>query len=186
MGNIKLSATPKFLILAAVMLLLLPLPWVTGWFLAVAVHELSHCIALFLCGVPIICIEIDMLGAKIGTAELSWGQTIICALAGPFGGLLLLTGKRFLPHAAVCALVQSAYNLLPVYPFDGGRAIHALMSGLFGRRIGEITCKVITWIVIVMLLCILIAGTIVWDSGLLLALGVAFAAKFWKIKIPCK
>ena len=53
---------------------------------------------------------------------LSDGKELICALAGPAGGLILLIFARWIPRIAICAAVQALYNLLPVYPLDGGRA----------------------------------------------------------------
>lgn len=106
-------------------LLLMPFPWVAGLVLAAAVHELGHCAAVWATGGRIFRIRIGPSGAKIETDAMAPKQTLICALAGPAAGALVCLYHRWFPQAAVIALVQTMFNLLPVLPFDGGRAVMA-------------------------------------------------------------
>lgn len=107
-------------------LLLMPLHWVFGWLLAAFVHELGHCCALWLFDIPIYRITLGGMGARIDAAPMQALQHVICSLAGPAAGLLLLLFAKVFPVAAFCALLQSGFNLLPVYPLDGGRALQAM------------------------------------------------------------
>ena len=52
----------------------------------------------------------------------------VIALAGPFGGLVLLLTARWLPRLAICGLMQSVFNLLPISPLDGSRAVSAMLQ----------------------------------------------------------
>ena len=173
--------SPQFCVLTAAMLFLVPLPWMIGWFSAVVIHEAFHCIALLLCGKTIyqICVGID--GARIIAEDLSWGQTIFCALAGPMGGLMLILAVEAFPQLAVCGLLQSVYNLLPVFPLDGGRAFQAGMCLLFREEIAGKMCngaKILTC------LCALTAGVFCmwkWHLGVLpFILAIAFVLRVRK------
>ncbi len=110
-------------IILALAILLLPLHWIMAAMLAATVHELGHYASLRLCGVPVHELRIGVGGASMRVGQMDRLQTVICALAGPASGLFLLLFARWLPRTAVCACIQSAYNLLPVYPLDGGRVM---------------------------------------------------------------
>ena len=85
----------------------------------------------------------------------------ICALAGPLGSFLLISFCHVLPYTAVCGLFQGLFNLLPVYPLDGGRAIRCLLEGISGQNAGRIA----DWIEFAVL-------------GFLLVLAVMVSAEF--------
>ena len=120
--------SPGFFIKLATAILLLPAHWVCAWFFAAAFHELCHYVALRFCGVQILAMRIGFSGAIIETEPMHPKNELISSLAGPFGGLLLLLLLRVSPRIAICALLLSLFNLLPFYPFDGGRAFFSLIS----------------------------------------------------------
>ena len=123
---IKIQFRPDFCIALAVVFLLLPLPWVFGWLLAVTVHELGHYACLRILKVQVYCMRIGMNGAKMLTAPMTDGQELLCALAGPASGLLLVFFYKWLMPMAVCAGFHCLFNLIPIHPFDGGRALACL------------------------------------------------------------
>ncbi len=104
-------------------------PW--GMFfpflLATALHELGHILCLHLTGAKVTALSLNLSGAVIETTPLGYGQEALCALAGPAVGLLLLLLGRKAPWLAFWGLTQSLYNLIPVYPLDGGRALRAVL-----------------------------------------------------------
>ena len=130
----KITVSPYFYLILPAAFLLLPLRWVLAWTLAVTVHEMGHYLALGLCRVPIQALEIAPFGIRMHTGRLTNREALLCALAGPMAGLLLITLSRFLPYTALCAFLQTIFNLLPVYPLDGGRALRAMLSLLTNRE----------------------------------------------------
>lgn len=113
-------------ILGAVGILLLPLPWLLSAAVAACFHEACHLAALRLLNGRLLGMRIGGHGAVIRAGELSASRELICLLAGPVGSLGLVLLARYIPRVAVCALLQSAYNLLPLYPLDGGRALRCI------------------------------------------------------------
>ena len=108
---------------------------------AALLHELGHLLVLRLLGARILALRIGVFGAVLAadTARLSYPGEITAVLAGPAVNLLcglLLAGA----HAWVAAgahLSLCLFNLLPVRPLDGGRALYLLIAALAGPAAGE-------------------------------------------------
>jgi len=115
-------------LLAALCILILPLNWLMGWFAAVCCHEAGHMLALAYCGIPIHEINIGCTGARIFTGPITAKQELLCAAAGPISSFMLLSVAMLFPAAAMIGLIQGLFNLLPIYPFDGGRIVKAIRS----------------------------------------------------------
>lgn len=171
----------------AIALLVLPIQWVAAWMAAVLFHESGHIVAILLTGGRLRSIKI---GWNAMTIEADIGkkwQEAVCALAGPACSFLLLATARFFPRLAICAFLQGAYNLLPVYPMDGGRALQIVLSAF----LPETTCETVQhWIqilfsIILGLICMYIA--VRFSLGLVPCICVLFLLfKRGKIKFPCK
>lgn len=127
-GKVQVSLGIWILLPAA--LLLLPLRWVLSWVLAVIIHETGHYLALRLYKVPIYSLRLSPIGVIMQTGDLRGKETVFCALAGPLFALLFTVFSPIFPCTAVCILFQSIFNLLPVYPLDGGRALRAFLYKL--------------------------------------------------------
>lgn len=123
----KVRISPGFFLVGALSVLMLPLRWMTGIFLAAFVHELFHYLAIRITGGQVISFSLGAFGAKIDTLPMSCHTEALCALAGPLGSFSMLLIAEQLPEAALCGLVQGTYNLLPLYPMDGGRILHCLL-----------------------------------------------------------
>lgn len=125
----------------ALTLLVLPLPWVAAAVLAAAVHELCHYLAIAALGGQVGRIAVGSGGAAMELGCLSPVRELLAAAAGPVGGLSLMLMGRFFPRLALCGLVQGLFNLLLIYPLDGGRILRrALELALPDRAAAAITC----------------------------------------------
>lgn len=122
----KVQIDPACFLWWAVLLIALPLRWIIAGFLAAAFHELCHYLAIRLTGGDVGSLRITTGGAVMEAGAMTPGKELFASLAGPMGGLALLAVARWMPLTALCGLVQSIYNLLPLYPLDGGRALHSL------------------------------------------------------------
>ena len=96
---------------------------------AAAVHELGHCLALRCFGASCGGLRVGIFGAVLETdgRRLSYGGELVCVLAGPGANLLcalLATagGDRWTVMAGA-HLTLCVFNLLPLRPWDGGRAL---------------------------------------------------------------
>lgn len=185
--NKSIIVLPGFCILVAVFLMLLPFQWVCAWFIASMVHELAHCVALSVCGVRIDSVKLGISGAVIVTEAIRPRHEVISAIAGPLGGLLLLLFLRFIPYIGICALVQSAFNLLPLYPLDGGRVFRCCVTHWFCVSTAEKICRYTENAVLLTLLLVSCIVSVYFKSGLLpVAASFLIFLKCKKIKIPCK
>lgn len=188
-NNIPLRANGAVFIILAFMFLSLPLQWIGAALLAAIVHELAHAGAIHLCGGRINRLQISISGAAMEIPPMGHPQELFCALAGPMGGLLLLPLARWLPRTAVCAAFHSLYNLLPVYPLDGGRAVRCICLMLFSEETAGRICAVISFMICIFLVIIAICSVFVWKIGLLPALAAGltiFKIRTNAVKFPCK
>ena len=115
-------------LLGALALLLLPFNWIIAAAMAALWHEGCHWLALKLCGCRCYGFSVGREGAVLETEFGTPAKEALCALAGPLGSTLLLLFFRWIPRIAICALVQGLYNLIPVYPLDGGRFVRSLLQ----------------------------------------------------------
>lgn len=183
--NLEISAVSW--ILGALLILVVPLNWVLAAVTAAVFHELSHSAAILLLGGKIHGLKILPDGIRMETSPMTAWQEILCSLAGPVGSLLLVLLGKHTPRIALCALVQGCYNLLPVYPLDGGRALHCLLGWFLPLKTAK---KVEEFLV-----CAVLAAAcpaILWldwrlsMDGILVLAGIFGAGRSILRKIPCK
>lgn len=159
--------------------MLLPMRWWLGAFFAASIHELAHLTLIFLTAGQVEGMKIIPFGANITMLPMSRGREALCAAAGPAGSLILCLIGSFWPEAAVCALFQGMFNLIPIYPMDGGRIIRCLLP--------QSLCTGIE-----VFFLIFLVGTGVWCSvnlnmGIYSMLpGCLALYRRLPVKIPCK
>ena len=127
----KVRSDPGAVLLLGVLFFSLTFKEIAALFTAVIVHETGHLIALMIVDTPPGGIHFTVSGPVIlyNQPEEKW-KVVFCALSGPFLGLLMFCAfYHAWPACAGISLLLSVINLLPVLPLDGGRAMHALLTG---------------------------------------------------------
>ena len=119
-----------------------PLLWVLA---ASAAHETGHYLLLRAFGAEVRTLRVHMLGAvmEADTPRLSYGQELLAVLAGPGTNFLCAAAAAWLGDLwTFCGanVVLCLFNLLPLRPLDGGRALYLLLSWRFGTAAGERAC----------------------------------------------
>ena len=178
---------PQTAILFAILILTIPLPWLSAWVLAAIVHEAGHCIGVWICGGHLEQISLSLQGTEIlSTLENRW-QAVFCSLAGPIGGMLLFIIANQFPRLSICAFLQTIYNLLPIYPLDGGRMVYNLLLVIFPVKMAENVFRGVEFLVITSLVAFAMVLCFALKLGCLPVLFVIiFLVQTKRIKIPCK
>ena len=166
LNGIRFSVTPGLYFFLALLILLVPLRWLVGVVISVGVHELCHILAIRSFGVPIYSVQIGANGAKIQAKDMPLWQELVCTLAGPMGGIVLLLLARWLPVTALCAGFHTLYNLLPVYPQDGGRALRCGTRLLLPERFAKLICGVAEYVCLAGVGILGIYGTFLLKVGI--------------------
>lgn len=151
----RLSINGASLILLALLLLVLPFRWILAALIAAAMHELGHYLAIRLCGGHANGLTVLRSGAVLEAGEMGRGRELLCTIAGPLCGALLIPLVRVAPRLAICASVQTLYNLLPIYPLDGGRALRCMTAMWLSPDVARMLCA---WVENIFLVGIAVIG----------------------------
>ena len=100
-------------------------------------------------------------------ALMNPGRETACILAGPCGSLLLMCFAVWFPRTAVCGFIHGLYNLIPVYPLDGGRALRTVTFGLLSPEWAECICAIAAHTVKMLAVVFALVGTFALDLGLI-------------------
>lgn len=161
-----IEITPGFALLLALLLCLDPANLCLLFLLAAALHELGHLLCLRIFQIPVYRLRIGLSGAVLNTGMMERKQEWKAALAGPMVNLCCgLFFWKLDPGFARISLLLGGFNLLPIWPLDGGRILLACCP-ICGQWISGLLSAV--------LLLAACVGTAVWHLGLwpLLIFGV--------------
>jgi Zn-dependent protease len=119
------------------------LPFAIGFVVLIFIHEFGHVLELRRQGVPASApLFIPFLGAVIGMKQLpddAWKEARV-ALAGPILGsvgaaafwvVAEVNGSELLMALAFVGFFLNLFNLIPLVPLDGGRAVGALHPAIW-------------------------------------------------------
>lgn len=184
--------------------------WVSGLALFIFLHELGHAFAAQLVGVQVKSVMVWLLGGLTNLAQRPEKpmHNLFIYAAGPLVNMLLafvcvvfymLTVTVFLPFSsnhetyiwlqtfqnlffslAIVNLILIVFNLIPIYPLDGGAILHAGMEWLFGKT----NADRITLIVGVPLLVLMVGVAIYLRDYVLLFFCVLIAVSISSLSQP--
>jgi len=174
-----------FLFLTVILILIVPVKWLIAALLAATVHECFHLVAIFLQGGKILGIRIGAGGTVIYTDLQDYKSELYAALAGPIGSFLLVGLYAVVPRVALCAFVQGCFNLIPVFPLDGGRILHSVCGIWFPKYANRVT-DTLAYIVKFLLCLVCFIYGCFYCSSFALWLCIFLAVGIFLRKRPCK
>ncbi len=150
------------------------LPFAVGFVVLIFVHEIGHVLELRRQGVPASApLFIPFLGAVIGMKELpddAWKEAQV-ALAGPIVGSAgaaafwiagEATGSELLVALAFVGFFLNLFNLIPIVPLDGGRAVGALHPAFWFVGLVMMVGLVVVSFNPLLLLIVVLGGLDLW------------------------
>lgn len=143
MVKVKVDIPWDFCLGLAAAVLLLPFKWLISWCIAIFIHECSHYLAIRLLGGQVITLRLRLFGAVMETSPLSAKKEAIAAIAGPSCFILILPFVKYVPRLTLCVFLQSAFNLIPLLPLDGGRVAKCFFCLIRSNRAFSIFQKAI-------------------------------------------
>jgi Zn-dependent protease len=165
-----LTTSASMLVSVAAYALIWGWRFAAGFVVLLFIHEMGHYIQLRREGVrPSGMVFIPFLGAAVGTRSLG-GSALAEArvgLAGPILGSLataalipiaLTSDDEFWRALAFTGFFLNLFNLLPVVPLDGGRAMAAMAPWMWFVGFGMMLLLVLVWPNPILLLIVLLGG----------------------------
>lgn len=161
----KCYLDPWAAVAGAFLVMVVPLQWLGACAIAAAFHECCHLLMAKWVGAKVESLTIGIPGAKISARFPDARGELLTALAGPMGSFSLVVLLHVAPRIALCAGVQGLYNLLPLYPQDGGRVLACLAEMVAPHR-AERICHWVEGITLAGLILLSLEAAVYWRMGL--------------------
>ena len=165
-----------------------------GFVALLFVHEMGHVIQMRREGVrPSWMVFVPFLGAAVGARSLG-GSALAEArvgLAGPVlgtlgtlvvAGIYLATGEDFWRALAFVGFFLNLFNLLPVLPLDGGRAMAAMAPWMWGVGFGALLILLFVAPNPILILIVLLGGLETYRRWKQRKAGAEGNAAYYKVK----
>ena len=125
----RLKITPGFAAVLCVFWLTDQKHALAPFLAAAALHETGHILTLRMSGATVQEVRLGFLDARIVSSPLGYRQEAFAALAGPAASIAgCLAARKAEPLFAAISLLLGTFNLLPIWPLDGGRALRAFLE----------------------------------------------------------
>lgn len=161
-----LEVSPAFVALLCAYFYFDPAKTFFPFLLAVTLHEAGHLLALRGMHAQVHKVSFQLTGAVIHTQPLRYPQELLAAAAGPTVNLLCtLFFLHKNPAFALVNLLLLLFNLLPLYPLDGGRIVRALVHMLLNDTAARIVEKLVTTVCLAAVAACAVYLTCVWHAG---------------------
>ncbi|WP_318597570.1 site-2 protease family protein [Conexibacter stalactiti] len=189
-----LTTSGSMLVSVAAYALIWGWKFAVGFVLLLLVHELGHVIQLRREGIPASApMFIPFLGAVVTAKSLGDDAAAEArvGLAGPIlgsiGAALLLpvwwaTGDEFWQALAFTGFFLNLFNLLPVVPLDGGRAMAAMTPWMWFVGLGAMVGVAIAFPNPIIIIIAVFAAFETWRRWKALRAGGEAAASYYKVK----
>ncbi len=150
--NRRVSLSPAFALLLCGLIWLDEDGLVPRFLLSAALHEAGHLGCMALLHIPVEHIQIGLTSAVISAHFRTARDEALSAAAGPAVNLLLaLTFFRVDPMFSILNAILLLYNLLPIYPLDGGRLLRIGCVAAFGVFRGLKISNIIATVILLLL-----------------------------------
>lgn len=154
-AGVKVCAGFSFFVVLIIFLILDPTGAASMVVLSALWHEAAHIAVMRALGVRLVSVSLRAFGVGITTAGLNTGYAadMLIAAAGPISNMFLGLAAFFIFGARaqmfmLINMVMAVFNLLPVYPLDGGR----ILKGFAHRVMSEERARVLSWWVSLLML----------------------------------
>lgn len=134
----KIRIHYSFVIYIFILFFLNLLKYYSVFFISILLHEMTHAIIGILYGIKISNIEISMSGVSIRFKEMdiTYFKKIIIYISGPLINILLAILAYFCHKEKYIFFIFSncvlfIFNIIPIYPLDGGKILYEILINKF-------------------------------------------------------
>lgn len=123
-------------------------------YMFIIMHELSHMVVALLLKIDIEEISFMPVGVNAKyLGRISPLKELIISISGPIGTLIFafLYNNKIYYLINICIVI---FNMIPIYPLDGGRVLRVLLKFILGDKIGQNISTYLTNILVIIFLLV--------------------------------